>query len=285
MSLPLPNTLSPTKVSTFKSCALAFRFSAVDRLPQPPTEATVRGNLVHLALEKLFSITPAAERSPEVAEAHLDAAWSEMSPEIALLGLADQQQRALMSQATKLVRACFELEDPRSVEVKGVELTLQAKLGEVTVRGIIDRLDLEPDGSLTVTDYKTGRPPSGLSEATSLMGVNFYALLCEEALGVRPQKLQLYYLREPLVITATPSDQALSALKRQTSAIWSAVVKACEREDFRPRPSALCSWCAWKAYCPAFGGLPERARDAIAQNPSVAPLPVLSALEAKEARS
>src|SRR5690606_8427183 len=34
----------------------------------------------------------------------------------------------------------------------------------------------------------------------------------------------------------------------------------CEREDFRPRRSALCGYCAFQAYCPVFGGDPEAAR-------------------------
>jgi putative RecB family exonuclease len=37
-------------------------------------------------------------------------------------------------------------------------------------------------------------------------------------------------------------------------AVWAAVEKACEREDFRPKPGRLCSYCAFRAYCPAVGG-------------------------------
>jgi RecB family exonuclease len=36
--------------------------------------------------------------------------------------------------------------------------------------------------------------------------------------------------------------------------VWAAVERACEREDFRPNPARLCDWCAFKAYCPSFGG-------------------------------
>ena len=32
---------------------------------------------------------------------------------------------------------------------------------------------------------------------------------------------------------------------------------ACQREDFRPKPSRLCDFCAYKAYCPAWGGDPS----------------------------
>jgi putative RecB family exonuclease len=44
----------------------------------------------------------------------------------------------------------------------------------------------------------------------------------------------------------------------KTGAIWTAVEKACEREDFRPNPGKLCSWCSFHDHCPAQGGtLPD----------------------------
>ena len=43
-------------------------------------------------------------------------------------------------------------------------------------------------------------------------------------------------------------------LRTRAAAVWSAVEIACRREDFRPKPGPLCGWCAYKAYCPAFGG-------------------------------
>jgi putative RecB family exonuclease len=37
VALAVPTSLSPSKVSSFRDCALAFRFSAIDRLYEPPT--------------------------------------------------------------------------------------------------------------------------------------------------------------------------------------------------------------------------------------------------------
>jgi putative RecB family exonuclease len=61
---------------------------------------------------------------------------------------------------------------------------------------------------------------------------------------------------------AEPSDQSIRGLQQRTAAIWTAVEKACEREDFRPHPSRLCDWCSFQAYCPAFGGDPALAASA-----------------------
>ena len=58
MALEPPTGLSPSRVSSFKDCALAFRFSAIDHLPEPSSLPAVRGTLVHAALERLFDLDP-----------------------------------------------------------------------------------------------------------------------------------------------------------------------------------------------------------------------------------
>ena len=261
MSLPLPTSLSPSKVAGFKDCALAFRFSAIDRLPEPPSPWTTKGTLVHRALELLFWEVPAGSRTLDAALSRLQLAWAEClaDPEFTALGLDADGEAAFLADAESLVRGYFELEDPDRVRVLGTELRLETKVGSLTLRGIIDRLELDDDGELVVTDYKTGRAPREQHENSRLGGVQFYAFLCEQVLGRRPARVQLLHLREPIAIVSTPTEQMLRGLKSRTAAIWSAVELACARDDFRPKPGPLCNYCAYKAYCPAFGGDPSQA--------------------------
>jgi putative RecB family exonuclease len=72
--------------------------------------------------------------------------------------------------------------------------------------------------------------------------------------------VQLLYLATPVAIVATPTEQSTRALRTKLTAVWSAVERACETDNFRPRPGPLCNWCSFKEYCPAFGGDPEAAR-------------------------
>jgi hypothetical protein len=116
-------------------------------------------------------------------------------------------------------------------------------------------------GRQMVPTHNTGKPPNVKYEQGRLGGVHFYAFLCERLLGRRPDRIQLLYLSEPLAIVAEPSEQSIRGLEQRASAIWTAVERACEREDFRPRPSGLCEWCAYRPYCPAWGGDPERAKE------------------------
>ena len=113
-----------------------------------------------------------------------------------------------------------------------------------------------------VTDYKTGRVPRENNEQGKLGGVHFYAFLCERLFGQRPARVQLLYLDEPVAIVTTPTEQSIRGLERKVTAVWTAVERACATEDFRPKPSKLCDWCAFQAYCPAFGGDPAAAKTA-----------------------
>lgn len=258
MSLPLPTSLSPSKVASFKDCALAFRYSVIDRLPEPPSAAAAKGTLVHRALELLFADEAPEGRTFAAALGKLDRAWTEVidgDGEYAELELDDAE--AFRADAAERVKAYFELEDPTTIHPIGLELRLEAELGTLKLAGIIDRLELDADGELVVTDYKTGRAPSERFEQGRLGGVHFYAFLCERFFGRRPARVQLLYLSDPPVaIVAAPSDQSIKGMATRATAIWSAVERACEHDDFRPKPGRLCDWCGFKAYCPAFGGDP-----------------------------
>jgi putative RecB family exonuclease len=258
--LPLPETLSPTKMSLFRKCGLAFRFSAIDRLPEQPTYPAIKGSLVHLALEKLLGEVPSGKRDKQAARQALESARVALSEEFAFQSIGETAVHSLIQEASILLDNYFELEDPDSVRAESLEEMLEADLGEVRIRGIVDRASRDAEGRVVITDYKTGRPPLPTHEQDSLLGLYVYAFLWQLVKGEMPTRIELYYLQEPIAISAKPTTQALRGVKTKVEAIWDAIKRACEREEFHPRPSALCSACQWQPYCPAFGGDPADAR-------------------------
>ncbi len=265
MPFELPRSLSPSKVTSFRDCALAFRFTSIEHLPEAPTVPMVKGTLVHRALERLFWHHAKGERTPASAALELAHSWDEVQvdPEFVALGLSSDAADSFRSDADALVRNYFELEDPNEINPVGIELTLEARFGDMVLRGIIDRLDLTADGELVVIDYKTGRAPAPAYERSKLIGVHIYALLCQETLGRRPVQVKLLHLKEPTTITAEPSEQALRGHRQKTVAVWSAIERACREEDFRPRTSPLCNYCRFREFCPAYGGDPAEAAPAL----------------------
>jgi putative RecB family exonuclease len=239
-----------------------FQYQAIERLAQPPTIWTLKGTLVHAALEGLFALEP-WQRTVDAALASLAVASAsdEICEGMVAIGLEDAQRPAFLDDAATLVRRYFELEDPRQVDAVGVELKVEAALadtgGEVRLRGIIDRLDRDEHGDLVVVDYKTGRAPGPGRERAKLAGVETYALLCERALGVRPVSVRLLYLREPLVVERAVGSPEVARQERRTVAVWHAISKAHASGAFRPSPGPLCRYCAYSDRCEA-ALLPDR---------------------------
>src|SRR5258708_6614577 len=120
-------------------------------------EAAVRGSLVHRALQRLMWDYEPGARTLDVALECLTIATDELQDdaESLALGLPHGSEQMFAEPAERLVRNYFSLEDPNTVSAIGVELRLEASVGDLMLRGIIDRLDLDDDGGLVITHDKT----------------------------------------------------------------------------------------------------------------------------------
>lgn len=279
--------LSPSRAGDFLQCPLLFRFRAVDRLPEPPSAAAVRGTLVHAVLERLYDL-PAGRRTLEAARALLPGAWEDL--------LAEEPNRAQVladpadltewfAVAGRLLETYFTLEDPNRLQPADRELSVTTELADgLELRGIIDRVDVAPDGAIRVVDYKTGKSPRAGFESGALFQMRFYALVLSRLRGRAPAMLQLVYLGDGTVLRHVPDAGELETTERRIRAIWSGIQRAAEQDSWQPRTSALCGWCAHQALCPAFGGTaPATDPDLVELRLGVRPLAASPAVAGTEA--
>lgn len=253
-------SLSPSRAQDFQSCPLLYRFRVVDRLPEPPSPAAVRGTLVHAVLEELYAL-PAGQRTPEAALALVGPQWErlvEARPEVAsMLQATEDGPEAWLRGAGDLVSSYFAMEDPRILEPAAREMRLEVELPSgLVLRGFVDRLDRGSAGQLRVVDYKTGRPPGVGYEARAMFQMRFYALAIWRQGGQVPTVLQLMYLATGEVLRYEPDEADLAAMERKVQALWAAIERAASSGDWRANRSALCQWCAHQSICPVWGGTP-----------------------------
>ncbi|ANY09161.1 RecB family exonuclease [Pseudonocardia sp. HH130630-07] len=260
---PRPPALSPSRAADFRRCPLLYRFRAVDRLPEPPSKAQVRGTLVHAVLERLFAL-PAPDRTPEAARALLGPAWDELDAAGAagdlFDGAADPAFATWLDSATALLDTYFALEDPARVPAAAVEERIETVLhgasGPVPLRGILDPLDQGPGGALRVVDYKTGAVPGEGFEGPALFQLKFYALAVLLARGRMPEELRLLYLSGGTALSYRPDTDELYRFARLLDAVWAAIGRAAPDGDFRPNRGPACRSCDHRARCPAWDGTP-----------------------------
>ncbi|OBJ36087.1 recombinase RecB [Mycolicibacterium mucogenicum] len=253
--------LSPSRAGDFKQCPLLYRFRAIDRLPEPPSTAQLRGSLVHAALEQLYAL-PATDRVPETALSLVTPAWDAVvaeKPELAE-EIAPELRETLLKEARALLSGYYRLEDPTRFDPQSCEQRVEVELSDGTLlRGFVDRIDVAPTGELRVVDYKTGKAPPearALAEFKAMFQMKFYAVALLRLRGVVPARLRLLYLADGQVLDYSPDLAELERFEKTLMAIWHAIQKSGETGDFRPNPSKLCSWCTHQDLCPAFGGTP-----------------------------
>jgi ATP-dependent helicase/nuclease subunit A len=193
--------LSFSHVSLYDTCPLKYKFTFVTPLPGmgyggnleqvakdgKPADlaANELGTVLHEALERWAVEDRPLEQLVEVAAR--DRGWGELSE-------SDQERAALFVENFQASRLSQRKPGPEDVEVP-FTLALKAPSGLlVTVTGSIDRLDQEPDGSWTITDYKTNR---SVKPERYRLQLSIYKLALERAFGRRVHEAYAYFVQHP----------------------------------------------------------------------------------------
>ncbi len=249
----LLQTLSPSRAADFKHCPQLFKFKAIDKIETPPTVYQARGTTAHLALQRLFDHGP-EQRTPERLYDLFRAAWLELKEEeFPDLFETLDEERAWGIESLEILANYFGVEDPTSFDPLDRELDMTQPVGDLVIRGILDRMEERSNG-LVITDYKTGKAPPERYAIPAFFALKIYALLIRERLGRTPVALRLLYLNGPTVYEIPIVDAQLDAMARQLEALWNAINRAITEENFPTRPGRLCDWCQYRDICPAFAG-------------------------------
>lgn len=249
MSLAPPPHLSPSSISTFKQCPLKFKYSKIDGLREPPTVHTLLGNFVHDILEALY-LLPQERRNFQEARAIARDKWVvDYEHQAKSLKL---NERDFRWKAWWCVENLWQIEEPSETNFDGVEQEVIGEFRGVTIKGFIDRFRFNPDGTIEISDYKTGKIPSPRFAGDKFTQLYIYALMTE-ALGIgKASTVSLVYLAGPEVLSREVSESALEATASLITTTKSEIDSFCEQGEFPAKPSGLCNWCYFKKMCPAW---------------------------------
>ena len=253
---PRPIAISPSRASDYKRCPLQYRLRAIDRIPEPKTEAQVKGTLVHAVLEEMFT-WPREERTYPAAVKRLKPNWKKMRDDDPTCADPVKDDYQLLVDSRTLLRGYFTMENPLGFDAHAQEMPVDFTLPNgVPVRGFIDRVDVAPTGEVRVVDYKTGKKPLLRYSQDAQFQMRFYALVYWRLFGIVPTQLKLMYLKVMDSMILTPSEEELEYFERDLAELWWKIEADGKSGSFRPQQSKLCGWCAFQSMCPIFGGTP-----------------------------
>lgn len=252
---PLPGALSPSRLADFLSCPRKYQHASVERIPQPASYAAVKGTVVHYVLEHLLDLAP-EERTIERARTFVPAALDQVLTEDVRRDLASESdlEGRLLGETEAILITYFAMEDPRAVHHEGVELRLSATVNGAPILGILDRLDRDADGQLTIVDYKTGGLPNRNFDSFTFANTELYAALCREGLGEQPRRIRLLYVAQGETVERPVSDVVVAARADAAARAWDRITRFYDAGDFPATPSTrACRFCAYQDLCRADG--------------------------------
>lgn len=223
----------------------------------PPTEATTMGNFVHETLEELHNIDPefrTKERASQIMRTLWDVKWGVMAEEI--LGDDAKALHEFRWRSYWCVENYFNLENPADVFLDGIEFgiddTIEIDGTSVAVKGFVDRWQFNEDGSIKVSDYKTGKTPRPEWLDDKFQQLQIYAIFLQKQLGTPVSNLELLYLKDGTRYEKAVTQEDLEETEEVLVAVRRSIDLFCEQEKFPARKSKLCDWCAQKSICPAW---------------------------------
>ena len=255
----VPVYLSPSSIGTYRSCPQKFKLSRIDRIPEPPTWATHLGTFVHEVLEHLYQ-QPAESRTIEGLRTLAGSLWTDNEWESKVLALAERkgEPRDFKVAAFACMTNLWRLEDPSLTELDGMEHEVNCEVEGVALKGYIDRFVFADDGTVVISDYKTGKVPNPrfTPENDKFFQLLAYALMLDASDQETTSKVQLLYLNEPVVHELEVTPQRLSVATGTIVETKEAVDASLASGDFHCNVTKLCDWCHYKAtkVCPAFSG-------------------------------
>lgn len=279
-----PRPLSATQLEAYARCPAQYFFA--NRLRLRRTEdpegsfPLVFGQATHKALETFFTqhggdraLLADEARARSLLDEHFRAAVGEIAPllgdERPLFTILSENFRRLTGKLPVLERQLTELVG--TAKPLSLEEDFNLPIGEITLRGKIDRIDQAEDGALLILDYKTGTvdfTPSHIADGSHFQALVY--LLAADRLYGKPCTGILFYdlkrgeLRRGVLLEsrlapdakkkitrghALPEDK-LAILKEQGVEQLKTVASAIARGDFTPKPSVShCATCDYVGHC------------------------------------
>ena len=247
---------TPSRLAAF-DCPRRYRFTYLER-PTPPRGPAWAHNsvgaAVHAALARWFTEVVPAHRTVEAGEILVEGAWLDD-------GFRDADQSARwLQRAVGWVREYLRTIDARQEPI-GVERTVATATATLAVSGRVDRIDVVEDAAgdeLVIVDYKTGAAAPTEDDARGSAALALYVLGARRTLRRSCRRVELHHLPSGTVAGFDHTEDSLArhlARAEATAhdiALASDTLAAGARPDevFPPVPSALCSWCDFRAICP-----------------------------------
>ncbi|MEW5705716.1 MAG: PD-(D/E)XK nuclease family protein [Actinomycetota bacterium] len=245
---------SYSKLETFKSCPLRYKFTYIDRIKRPGEgiEAFM-GKRIHEVLEKLYAdLQYKKQNSLNELLADYESRWKANWHDNVNIKKEGLTQDNYFEMGRECIRAYYERYQPFN---QAITLGLERKVvffldpeKRFQMVGYIDRLDQRPDGTYEIHDYKSSNTCPEQTDLDADEQLALYQIALKQAFtDAKDVELVWHYLVFDKEFRSKRTPEQLEDIKRTTIETIMQIEAA---KEFEPSESSLCDWCDYPDLCP-----------------------------------
>ncbi|OGM16797.1 hypothetical protein A2V61_03810 [Candidatus Woesebacteria bacterium RBG_19FT_COMBO_47_8] len=245
--------LSYSQIETFKTCPLHYKLKYIFKVPTPPSASQSFGTSIHSSIKEFYELVGSGKRPTEkLIHQCLQENWVRE-------GFSGKAHEKKFFEKGKIylsgfLKTGFDKNNlPRTMEqVFTVPLVSKDRKSVIRIGGKIDRMDVFPDGSVEIVDYKTGATIPTQKEVDNNLQLSFYALAAtgipDKPFGRKTEKvkLSLYFLDEQEKLTTTRTAEQLEKARQEIFKTKEEI----EKSDFKCSGHIFCQGsCEYSLFC------------------------------------
>ncbi len=253
---PVPKQFSFTQLAAFKTCPLQYKFAHILKVPVMGKWTFSFGKTMHNTLQRFFTLWLERTGKKQTSLFEADLAPIDGIP-VSMEELLnayqtcwqddwyvnDRQREEYREQgraSLKQLWAQYHLAPPSPLFV---EQGFTMKIGDIALKGRIDRIDACEDG-IEIIDYKTGSPKTELTldDKEQLL---LYQLAAVQVLGLKPKRLTYHYLGDNSTVSFLGTQKQLDDLEQSLISR----VQGIRDSDFQATPGFHCQFCDFADIC------------------------------------
>jgi len=245
---------SYSRLNTYESCPLKYRYSYIDKLEKVQSIEAFMGNRVHEVLEKLYENQMISKKNElkDLLE-HYEKIWDEnYSDEIKIIR-TEYTADNYRDTGRKCIVDYYKRYEPfDETKTLGLEREISIDIGPYNLKGFIDRISQREDGTHEIHDYKSSRYLPSQNEIDSDKQLGLYQIGIENLWpDVFDIDLVWHFLAHDKEMRSKRDTSHLETLKGEIIELIGNIEKAEEINDFPPVESGLCPWCDYQSFCPS----------------------------------
>lgn len=254
----IPKQLSFTQLKAFESCPLQYKFAHILEIPVFESWSLSFGKTMHNTLQAFFQlwlervgsqqtslfVKPSKKPSADEMPVTLDELLKLYKEKWIDDWYQDEKQKKeYFEQGLASLKEYYVMLKTNPPQPKSLEQGFTLKIGEVAIKGRIDRID-DVEGGVELIDYKTGTPKSELKKEDREQ-LLIYQMAIEDVLHLKPTKLTYHYLSDHSEQSFIGTPKELSELKEKILEEYARM----KDSNFAATPGWQCRFCDFRDIC------------------------------------